>query len=753
MKKSTSILLVFFLMISLFSIPVSASTTGLQSGIYTYSVSGGCVTITACDPTASGVVAIPAVIDGYSVTAISQSAFEKCRNITEIIVPPSVTSISSSAFRDTGIEKITISDNTISYISAYLFYDCWQLADMKIPEGVDIIDNNAFRQCINLETVQFPSTLEIIGNRAFQDCWSLTNVVLPNRITTIDGMAFYNCETLQTLYVPKSLSTIGNSAFAECSALKYVFFEGTESDWNNLSIEAGNQALDNAIMVYNYGIKTYVFEENGGSNVSDIQNYGVMESPVTMRTGYEFDGWYDNSAFTGEPIEFPYYAGSTTLYAKWIPKKTYRFHTNGGSIVNNIVAVSVEQAPSSNKKGYTLVGWYDNAELQGIPVSFPYDGECTDFYAKWEELTEIEIGDYVQLGTYLGEPILWRCVISDDNGKMLISDKQLTMKCYSGGNFSGDTASYGFNVWETSDIRSWLNSTANAGEVLWLDGTPPDENATPSGWNAYSDEAGFLSQDNFSEAELTAIKAVNHKVYTEGLGDINMLSMIGDTTIETVEADFSNVAYQLVEDKMFILDLLELKQIYHNRAILGDTYYYTYPTEKAMEQSDKYYDIYWDIWLRNPYSSLAGNQQSVVTLFCTGENSFFLGGRGAAGSDMTGIRPAFYLADDAEIFSGNGTADSPFMLVNQEPQTASVDVYVNEHKVVFEALEDLAGEFIVALYDKYGTMKHVTTFFATDANKTVHFGNLSDGDYTKIMWWNGFVDLKSICNAQTVTLQ
>ena len=40
----------------------------------------------------------------------------------------------------------------------------------------------------------------------------------------------------------------------------------------------------------------------------------------------------------------------------------------------------------------------------------------------------LNIGDYVQMGSYYGEPILWRCVdIDATNGPLMLSDKILTI--------------------------------------------------------------------------------------------------------------------------------------------------------------------------------------------------------------------------------------------------------------------------------------------------------------------------------------
>ena len=37
----------------------------------------------------------------------------------------------------------------------------------------------------------------------------------------------------------------------------------------------------------------------------------------------------------------------------------------------------------------------------------------------------IKIGDYIRLGTYNNESVLWRCVNVDDNGPLMLSDRVL----------------------------------------------------------------------------------------------------------------------------------------------------------------------------------------------------------------------------------------------------------------------------------------------------------------------------------------
>ena len=90
--------------------------------------------------------------------------------------------------------------------------------------------------------------------------------------------------------------------------------------------------------------------------------------------------------------------------------------------------------------------------------------------------TRVQLGDYIQLGSYDGEPILWRCVSVDENGPLMLSDRVLcdympydarTSENSTSGSHrrSGYRSKYGSNHWRDSDMRSWLNSDADAGQV------------------------------------------------------------------------------------------------------------------------------------------------------------------------------------------------------------------------------------------------------------------------------------------------
>lgn len=133
-----------------------------------------------------------------------------------------------------------------------------------------------------------------------------------------------------------------------------------------------------------------LFETNGGSEITGYKTSEIKDSPITLKNGSIFAGWYTNPEFTGEAATFPYtLTEPTVFYAKWDQIFTVKFETNGGSTLADVRGTSISDAPVSTKPGYILKGWYSDSELK-LPVTFPFiiPGDCT-LYAKWEASSDI----------------------------------------------------------------------------------------------------------------------------------------------------------------------------------------------------------------------------------------------------------------------------------------------------------------------------------------------------------------------------
>lgn len=99
---------------------------------------------------------------------------------------------------------------------------------------------------------KIPDHIEYIGAGAFYADDNLISVDLGSGVKHIHGEAFAGCDNLTTIYIPAGLETVGEEAFGECSSLTDVYFAGTEAEWERIAIAAGNDALLNATIHFDY---------------------------------------------------------------------------------------------------------------------------------------------------------------------------------------------------------------------------------------------------------------------------------------------------------------------------------------------------------------------------------------------------------------------------------------------------------------------------------------------------------------------
>ncbi len=295
--------------------------------------------------------------------------------------------------------------------------------------------------------------------------------------------------------------------------------------------------------------------------------------------------------------------------------------------------------------------------------------------------TTIKIGDYLEMGTYYGAPILWRCVDIDENGPLMLADRIICIKAFDGKgkNTSGSHGrgycynsqqgyyrrQYGSNYWADSNIRCWLNSTATAGNVVWACGNAPTSSNMRSGYNAYDQEAGFLT--NFTEDERNAIKSVTQKSLLDGYEHSGLSNTINSNyhqysyNICSVVQNYDTAYSEQVTDKMFLLDVKQINTVYNNRETLGNDYYIGIPTEQAVansayKDSDLNATTKWWYWLRSPYANNSGND--VRHVYSVGfVYSYF------AFNDFGGVRPAFYLnLTSLNLKGGEGSKSNPYII-------------------------------------------------------------------------------------------
>ena len=187
-----------------------------------------------------------------SITSISNYVFDGCSGLTSIDIPNGVKSIGDSAFCYCRRLKIITIPSKVTSIGRAAFSYCSGLTSVKIPNSVSSISSGAFSHCSGLTSVKIPNSISSISSGAFDGCTGLTSVEIPNSVTSIGSYAFSGCSRLTSISIPNSITNIVYEAFENCSGLKNVYYSGTQSDWNNISIESYNDYLTNANLICNY---------------------------------------------------------------------------------------------------------------------------------------------------------------------------------------------------------------------------------------------------------------------------------------------------------------------------------------------------------------------------------------------------------------------------------------------------------------------------------------------------------------------
>ena len=135
---------------------------------------------------------------------------------------------------------------------------------------------------------------------------------------------------------------------------------------------------------------TVTFETNGGDAIESYKTGIIETAPNSSRTNYIFAGWYVQSDFSGEPVNFPYtLTKPTTFYAKWLPTYQVLFEANGGSEVASFRTTKIEASPETMLGGYTFAGWFKDLGLTQ-KVDFPMVLTAdTILYAKWLQIFSV----------------------------------------------------------------------------------------------------------------------------------------------------------------------------------------------------------------------------------------------------------------------------------------------------------------------------------------------------------------------------
>lgn len=178
------------------------------------------ICITEVSKNVTGELEIPAIYDGYTVTAITDEVFKSCKKLTAITTPETLTTIGESAFYGcTGLTSVTLNGNGLS-LGDYAFYGCSHLTSVK-AKRLKTIGEYAFCKCFELESIGEVGNVESIGIYAFSECKKLISVDLAvSSIKKLESHVFYGCTSLEHVELSDKVESIGDSAFKGCKSLE-----------------------------------------------------------------------------------------------------------------------------------------------------------------------------------------------------------------------------------------------------------------------------------------------------------------------------------------------------------------------------------------------------------------------------------------------------------------------------------------------------------------------------------------------------
>ncbi|MDO4565571.1 MAG: leucine-rich repeat domain-containing protein [Clostridia bacterium] len=145
---------------------------------------------------------------------IAAYAFYQC-DMSEVIIPDSVTSIGSGAFDSCKQLASVTFRGDIDSIADYAFGSCRSLREIALPDSIKRIGDGAFSRCSELGSIDIPNSVERIGSMAFFGCTSLTEAELPDSVSQIGSNAFEDCHNLIDVKIPDSVIEIGERAFED----------------------------------------------------------------------------------------------------------------------------------------------------------------------------------------------------------------------------------------------------------------------------------------------------------------------------------------------------------------------------------------------------------------------------------------------------------------------------------------------------------------------------------------------------------
>ena len=384
---------------------------------------------------------ITRIFVGEGITYIDDYAFNGCSNLEAANLPETMIGIGYNAFSSCGKLSAVGSwytkylPNSIESIGAGAFQNCSYLSHIILSPILDAIEDDTFSSS-GVTAIVIPGTAGTIGQRAFFNCSRLEKVTIQEGTTSIGLKAFAQCAKLQSVDIPASVTEIGKEAFSACEMLTDVYYNGTEEDWNNISIDNSGEGnfANAAIHFIEEGAYvasgscsenlTWTLDSDGELTISgsgrmtDFRNsaswlvtpapweaYNEQITRITIQEGVESIGGYA-------------FSGCSNLLDVSISNSVTGIGPYAFSRCSSLISISIPE--SVMKIDYAAFNMCEKLENVNIPNAVT--GIGSQLFYKCSSLSSIDIPNGV---TYIGSYAFAQC---DELVDVVIPDSVTSIK-------------------------------------------------------------------------------------------------------------------------------------------------------------------------------------------------------------------------------------------------------------------------------------------------------------------------------------
>jgi len=208
---------------------------------------------------------IPATIDGYAVTAIGASAFQKNTALTKIVVPSGVLYIGDDAFADcTALLSLSIPES-VNHIGNRVCWGDRKLRTITLPKTLDYLGFSAFIDCNSLESIEVPlvKSGKLLAF-TFSTCKKVKKIVIPHGTVSLGADIFIGCSSLEEVVIPDTVTSIGGLAFTDCTSLKEITIPDSVTEYADGRVTSdvfrGCTSLTKVKLSANATLTSFMFE-------------------------------------------------------------------------------------------------------------------------------------------------------------------------------------------------------------------------------------------------------------------------------------------------------------------------------------------------------------------------------------------------------------------------------------------------------------------------------------------------------------